>query len=250
MSSTKRQKMAISRSIVEAIRALEPPGRFLEKDLVTVLWTEIGYKKAIEKTSQALRDGAANLRKQLSADFGDPNFLNAVFDEKGNGDKCDGVSSCCDSVNFVGDTGVEAEIDSPLQTTIQDTFQVREEVESSAPTEKSGDGTKLDAVVSEKKIAVDKRVSPKVRIMLPFIFVESPSLEVSHRPFNLFRILRIRRCLSKEDSDEQDPILVLLLLRSNPTESRSIYTVKSTRLSPVHQERQNPNNQNRSLALR
>lgn len=80
VSSTKRQKMSISRSIVEAVRSLDPPGRFLEKNPETGLWSEIGHKKAVEKTSQALRDGAASLRKQLSADLGDPDFLNAVFD--------------------------------------------------------------------------------------------------------------------------------------------------------------------------
>jgi hypothetical protein len=72
--------MKISRSIVEAVRSLDPPGRFLEKNPDTGLWSDIGHKKAIEKTSQALRDGAASLRKQLSADLGDPKFLNAVFD--------------------------------------------------------------------------------------------------------------------------------------------------------------------------
>lgn len=82
MTSTKRQKMSISRSIVEAVRSLDPPGRFLEKDPKTGLWSDIGHKKAVEKTSQALRDGAASLRKQLSADLGDPDFLNAVFSDK------------------------------------------------------------------------------------------------------------------------------------------------------------------------
>ena len=72
--------MSISRSIVEAVRSLDPPGRFLEKNPDTGLWSEIGHKKAVEKTSQALRDGAASLRKQLSADLGDPEFFNAVFD--------------------------------------------------------------------------------------------------------------------------------------------------------------------------
>ena len=74
--------MAISRSIVGAIRSLDPPGRFLDKDPVTGLWFDIGHKKAIEKTSQALRDGAAVLRRQLSADLGDPGFLNNVFAEE------------------------------------------------------------------------------------------------------------------------------------------------------------------------
>lgn len=73
--------MSISRSIVRAVRSLDPPGRFLDKDTITGLWHDIGHKKAVEKTSQALRDGAAMLRKQLSADLGDPNFLNAVFSD-------------------------------------------------------------------------------------------------------------------------------------------------------------------------
>lgn len=72
--------MAISRSIVEAVRCMNPPGRFLEKSPDTGLYSDIGDKKAIEKTSQALRDGAASLRKQLSEDLGDPDFLSAVFD--------------------------------------------------------------------------------------------------------------------------------------------------------------------------
>lgn len=73
--------MSISRSIVRAVRSLDPPGRFLDKDTLSSLWHDIGHKKAVEKTSQALRDGAAMLRKQLSADLGDPNFLNAVFND-------------------------------------------------------------------------------------------------------------------------------------------------------------------------
>ncbi|CAB9511726.1 Nitrilase family, member 2 [Seminavis robusta] len=80
VTSTKRQKMSISRSIVEAVRSLKPPGRFLEKNPVTGMWSDIGDRKAIEKTSQALRDGAAGLRKELSEDLGDPDFLSGLFD--------------------------------------------------------------------------------------------------------------------------------------------------------------------------
>ena len=86
VSSNKRDKMAISRSIVEAVRARKPPGRFLEKDVDTGLWFDIGDKKAIEKTSQALGDGAAAYRRQLSDDMSDPNFLEAVFDAEAEGD--------------------------------------------------------------------------------------------------------------------------------------------------------------------
>jgi len=59
---------------------MEPAGRFLDKNPETGLWSDIGDRKAVEKTSQALRDGAAHLRKQLSEDLGDPDFLSAVFE--------------------------------------------------------------------------------------------------------------------------------------------------------------------------
>ena len=38
-------------------------------------------KRALEKTAQALRDGAALIRKQLSDDMSDPSFFDAVFDQ-------------------------------------------------------------------------------------------------------------------------------------------------------------------------
>jgi hypothetical protein len=82
VTSTKKQKMKISSSIVDAVRSLQPPGRFLEKNPSNGTWYDIGDKKAVEKTSQALRDGAAFLRKQLSEDLGDPDFLSAVFDSE------------------------------------------------------------------------------------------------------------------------------------------------------------------------
>lgn len=81
VTSTKKQKMMISRSIVDKVRTqLVPPGRFLEKDTDTGLWYEVDVKKALEKTAQRLRDLAGPLRKQLSEDFSDPSFLSAVFD--------------------------------------------------------------------------------------------------------------------------------------------------------------------------
>uniref|UniRef100_A0A7S2EI87 DUF6824 domain-containing protein n=1 Tax=Ditylum brightwellii TaxID=49249 RepID=A0A7S2EI87_9STRA len=59
----KSDKLKISRSIVAAIR--ETNGRFLEQDSVTKLWSDIGDKKAVEKTSQALREGQPKLRKKI-----------------------------------------------------------------------------------------------------------------------------------------------------------------------------------------
>ena len=76
--------MTISRSIVEAVRNLGPPGRFLEKDVNTGVWSDIGDKKAVEKTSQALRDGAASLRKLLSDDLNDPDVIGAFCEDPKN----------------------------------------------------------------------------------------------------------------------------------------------------------------------
>lgn len=62
----KTEKLKISRSIVAAIR--EQKGRFLEKDTSdssNKIWFDIGDKKAIEKTSQALREGQPKLRQKI-----------------------------------------------------------------------------------------------------------------------------------------------------------------------------------------
>lgn len=63
------------------MRNLDPPGRFLEKNPDDGLWYDIGDKKACEKTAQALRDRAANARKQQSEDFALSDLINVVFDE-------------------------------------------------------------------------------------------------------------------------------------------------------------------------
>ena len=45
------------RLIVEAMRNLSPPGRFLEKDVSTGSGSDIGDKKAVEHTRRAFRNG-------------------------------------------------------------------------------------------------------------------------------------------------------------------------------------------------
>eukprot|EP00536_Pseudo-nitzschia_multiseries_P011348 jgi/Psemu1/205587/e_gw1.382.14.1 len=57
----KQQKGRFSKLIVEAIRARDPPGRFLKQDKDSKLWHDIGEKKALDKTRQALREGAPEL---------------------------------------------------------------------------------------------------------------------------------------------------------------------------------------------
>lgn len=68
----KTEKLKISKSIVAAIR--EQHGRFLEKleKLATNttdadVWYDMGDKKAVEKTSQALREGQPKLRQQMAS---------------------------------------------------------------------------------------------------------------------------------------------------------------------------------------
>mmetsp|Transcript_16694 Transcript_16694/g.23540 ORF Transcript_16694/g.23540 Transcript_16694/m.23540 type:complete len:495 (+) Transcript_16694:257-1741(+) len=62
--ASKREKAGVARDIVDSIRALDPPGRFLKKDAKHPnTWVEIGDRKAREKTSQALREGAPELRE-------------------------------------------------------------------------------------------------------------------------------------------------------------------------------------------
>ncbi|KAL3795643.1 hypothetical protein HJC23_002050 [Cyclotella cryptica] len=60
----KRQKALVAKSIVHAIRTQNPPGRFLQK-ADDELWYDIGDRRACEKTSQALREGAPEIRIEM-----------------------------------------------------------------------------------------------------------------------------------------------------------------------------------------
>ena len=64
----KPQKGKFSRMIVDEIRSRNPPGRFLKQDEKTKLWYEIGEKKALDKTRQALREGAPDIMKDITGD--------------------------------------------------------------------------------------------------------------------------------------------------------------------------------------
>ena len=57
-----------SKIIVDEIRTMDPPGRFLKQDAATKLWMEIGDKKSLDKTRQALREGAPELLKELTGE--------------------------------------------------------------------------------------------------------------------------------------------------------------------------------------
>lgn len=62
----KREKGLISEGIVNEIKRLDPPGRFLIYDGKAKQWVEISERKARRKTAQALREKAPADRKKLS----------------------------------------------------------------------------------------------------------------------------------------------------------------------------------------
>ena len=89
----KTEKLKISRSIVAAIR--EQNGRFLEKSNDQNAWYDIGDKKAVEKTSQALREGQPKLRQKI-IEMGvavNPNETSTGVDGNEKGDIVVGVNT-------------------------------------------------------------------------------------------------------------------------------------------------------------
>lgn len=64
----KPQKGHFSRLIYDEIKKRNPPGRFLKQNPTTKQWHDIGEKKALDKTRQALREGAPEIQKELTSD--------------------------------------------------------------------------------------------------------------------------------------------------------------------------------------
>ena len=68
MTETKQSKPSVAMRVLEAVKNSTPPGRFLVKYPRGYL--ECGDDRAREKASQALREGAAKLRKQCARGAG------------------------------------------------------------------------------------------------------------------------------------------------------------------------------------
>jgi hypothetical protein len=58
-------KPLVALGIIREWRSQTPPGRFLKMDEKTGLWNDVGDKKAREKTSQALRERAPQIRQEI-----------------------------------------------------------------------------------------------------------------------------------------------------------------------------------------
>lgn len=67
VATPKSEKPLFAKMIVNTIRNLNPPGRFLKQDQKSELWFEIGDKAAWNKTRQALREGAPIIKEQLES---------------------------------------------------------------------------------------------------------------------------------------------------------------------------------------
>jgi len=63
-AATNVQKYMIIMDILQQIKSLNPPGRFITQDMKTGLWHDVSDEKARKKIGQALRENASNLRKK------------------------------------------------------------------------------------------------------------------------------------------------------------------------------------------
>lgn len=69
-TTKKLEKAHIAAGIVNDIRTMNPPGRFLKEEKGTRMWYDIGDAKAIKKTGQALREDAPEIRPAIDVDAG------------------------------------------------------------------------------------------------------------------------------------------------------------------------------------
>ena len=65
VSASKNEKPRYAQLIYHEVGMRDPPGRFLRQDLDTKLWHDVGEKKALDKTRQALREGAPEVRSRV-----------------------------------------------------------------------------------------------------------------------------------------------------------------------------------------
>jgi len=69
-TTKKLAKAHIAAGVVNDIRTMNPPGRFLKEEKGTGMWYDIGDAKAIKKTGQALREDAPDIRPAIDVEGG------------------------------------------------------------------------------------------------------------------------------------------------------------------------------------
>jgi len=70
ISSCKNDKCKYADLIIDEVSMRSPPGRFLRQNLDTKQWFSIDHKKALDKTRQALREGAPDIKTRVKSIFG------------------------------------------------------------------------------------------------------------------------------------------------------------------------------------
>ena len=68
VNSKRLDKPLVALEIIRKWRGQSPPGRFLKMDEKSGTWEDVGDKKAREKTSQALREKAPEIRRKQEED--------------------------------------------------------------------------------------------------------------------------------------------------------------------------------------
>lgn len=61
-----QEQKPIAINILDSIHGLDPSGRFLELNQESDIWFEVDDGKALRKIRQALREGAPEIRKQIT----------------------------------------------------------------------------------------------------------------------------------------------------------------------------------------
>ena len=68
LAPNKKEKTRVAEEVMDQVRQQDPPGRFLQKDNSMTSgptwWIEVSEERALAKTSQALREGAPQIRQE------------------------------------------------------------------------------------------------------------------------------------------------------------------------------------------
>jgi len=74
LAATKAEKAEVAHQVMNLVRNQQPPGRFLQRDPNSTtgcsLWVELDGNRALAKTSQALREGAPQIRAAHREEMG------------------------------------------------------------------------------------------------------------------------------------------------------------------------------------
>ena len=64
MQADKKEKASVALKLANQVRALSPPGRFLRRDPVSMMWYVVSDELAKEKCSQCLRDAVQHIKSK------------------------------------------------------------------------------------------------------------------------------------------------------------------------------------------